>query len=161
MENSEPNRGRKRRERGSQMVEMSLVIVPFFALILLIMDIAMAVFCKASLQYAVREGVRYAITGQTLSGKGQDASIQTVIEQNSMGFLQGASGASLISIQYYTPDTLTPTASNAGGNIVEISVQGYTYTPLVPLLRSANPIPFTARSADRMEPSPGGVPPKR
>lgn len=140
---------------------MGLVLVPFFAFILLVMDISLAIFCKASLQYAVREGTRYAITSQTMTGKGQDASIQSIVEQNSMGFLQGSSGASLISIQYYTPDTLTPTTSNAGGNIVEISVLGYSYSPLIPLLRSASPILMTVRSADRMEPSPGGVPPAR
>lgn len=140
---------------------MGLVIVPFFAFVLLVMDVALAVFCKASLQYAVREGVRYAVTSQTMSGMGQDASIKTVVQQNSMGFLQGFGGASTIVIQYYTPDTLTPTASNAGGNIVEISVQGYSLSPLAPLLRSANPIVMTVRSSDRMESSLGGVPPTR
>lgn len=143
------------------MVEMSLALVPFMACVLLVMDVALAIFCKASLQYAVREGVRYAVTGQTLTGKGQDFSIQSVVQQNAMGFLAGSAGIAKIAIRYYTPDTLTATASNAGGNIVEISVEGFGWNPLTSLLHSGDPITMTVRSSDRMESSPNGVPPAR
>ena len=56
--------------------------------------------------------------------------------------LNGSSGASLISIQYYTLDTLAPTASKAGGNVVEVSLgHGFSLGPLGPLMRSNTP-PF-------------------
>lgn len=153
--------GRAYKQRGSQVVEFGLVLVPFCAFIFLLMDLSWAIFVKATMQYAVREGVRYAVTGQTISGSGQDASIKTTVQQNAMGFLNGSAGAAMIFIRYYLPDTLTETASNAGGNLVEVSVEGYSLTPLGPILRSAAPLILTARSSDRMESSPGGIPPAR
>lgn len=61
-------------ERDAELVEFSLVDDPhvqrpvpgprFFLL-----------FARATLQYAVREGVRCAVTGHTMSGMGQDANL--------------------------------------------------------------------------------------
>lgn len=152
---------RTRAQRGSQSVEFGLVMVPFFAFMLLIMDISWAVFSKAALQHSVREGVRYAVTGRTLTGLGQDASIKSIVQQNAMGMLNGSSGLSLITIQYYTPDTLTPTASNAGGNVVTVSVTGYSLSPLGPLMRSSTPLSLSVSSSDRTESCPAGICPVR
>jgi Flp pilus assembly protein TadG len=152
------------RERGSQVVEMAFVLLPLCAMVFLIMDMAWAFYVKATLQNAVREGVRYAITSQTMSGLGQDASIQAVVQTNAMGLLPGSAGAALINIQYYLPNTLTPVSgldSNAGGNIVQVSVQGYSLPPLGPILRNPAPLSLGAQSFDRMEGSPGGIPPAR
>jgi len=140
-------------------------------LIFLILSVSFAIFTKANLQHAVEEGVRYAITSQTMTGMGQDASIKQVVQNNSMGLLR-STNANLISIQYYTVDNttgaLTPTMSNLGGNIVEISVTNYTASPLLPILSwgsSASnthpPLGLTVRASDRMEGSPGGIPPTR
>jgi len=152
------------RERGSQVVELALVLLPLCALVFLIMDIAWAFYVRATLQNAVREGVRYAITSQTMTGLGQDASIKTVVQQNVMGLLSGTTGAALITIQYYLPNTLAPVSglnSNQGGNIVDVYVQGYSLPPLGPILRSPAPLSLGAQAFDRMEGSPGGVAPAR
>src|ERR1700686_4277113 len=83
---------RQGRERGSEVVEFGLVCVPFFAFMLLILDISWAIFNKAVLQHAVEEGVRYAITYHPLTGLGQEASIKSVVQNNAIGMLQGSSG---------------------------------------------------------------------
>jgi hypothetical protein len=62
------------RERGSQVVEVGLVLLPLCGFVFLILDMAWAFYVRATLQSAVREGVRYAITSQTMTGMGQDAS---------------------------------------------------------------------------------------
>ncbi len=145
--------------------------MPFLGLLFLIVSLAWAIYTKASLQHAVAEGVRYAITSQTMPGKGQDASIKTIVQRGALGLLNG-SNISKITIQYYVVDnalgTLTKTNSNLGGNIVEVSVDGYTANPLFPILswaagtRATNiPMAFTVRASDRMEGSPGGIPPPR
>ncbi|HXM45898.1 MAG TPA: TadE family protein [Bryobacteraceae bacterium] len=151
-------------ERGSQVVELALVLLPLCALVFLILDIAWAFYVRATLQNAVREGVRYAVTSQTMTGMGQDASIKATVQQNAMGLLSGTTGAALISIQYYLPNTLAPVSglnSNQGGNIVDVYVQGYSLPPLGPILRSPTPLSLGAQAFDRMEGSPGGVPPAR
>jgi Flp pilus assembly protein TadG len=153
----------KPRERGSQVVELGLVLVPLCGFVFLILDMAWAFYAKATLQNAVREGVRYAITSQTITGKGQDDSIKAVVQHNAMGLLSG-SNASLISIQYYLPDTLQPVSglnSNQGGNVVEVSVRGYNLPPLGPILRNPAALSIGAQAFDRMEGSPGGMPPSR
>ncbi len=162
----------RRGERGSQAIEFGLNLLPFFGLVWLILSLAWALYTKATLQHAVAEGVRYAITSQTMQGLGQDASIKTVIKHNAMGLLSSDDIDSKVTIQYYSVDpttgALTKTESNLGGNIVEVSVTGYTLNPLFPILswgkdRSATNTPnyFTVHASDRMEGSPGGIPPKR
>ena len=140
------------------------MLLPLCGLVFLIMDVAWAFYVRSTLQNAVREGVRYAITSQTMTGLGQDASIKTTVQQNAMGLLSGTSGAELITIQYYLPNTLAPVSglnSNQGGNIVDVYVLGYSLPPLGPILRNPAPLSLGAQAFDRMEGSPGGIPPAR
>jgi len=154
---------RRRRQPGHALMEGGLVLIPFFALFFGIVDYGMAIFLRNTFQHAVREGVRYAVTYQTVNAStGQDASIKSVVQTNAMGFLDGAN-ANLIQIHYYDKNTLVETGSNSPGNIVEVSVQGYQWGVVAPLLRSASPIRLNAFSSDRMEALPDGqfAPPPR
>jgi TadE-like protein len=159
MSQNRPNT--RKNQRGAHVIEAGLVLLPLFGFIFLIMDIAWLVFTQATLQHAVREGVRFATTSQTLPGMAHDASIKTVVQQNAIGMLAGSAGASRIAIRYYLPNTLGETPNNFGGNVVEISAEGVPFTPLGAILKSGAALSLTARSSDRMEPSPGGVAPPR
>jgi Flp pilus assembly protein TadG len=151
-----------RRESGAELVEFSLVMIPMFGILFLVVDLAWMLFARATLQEAVREGVRYAVTGQTMAGMGQDNSIRTVVQQYSMGLLAGSTGASLITISYFDPNNnLAAATSNAGGNVVQVSVAGLTVFPMAPLFRSKSPLSLSAVSSDVVESSPGGIPPPR
>ncbi len=160
-------------KRGSAAVEAVFVLLPFLAMFFAMMDYGMAIFLKNTMQFAVRQGVRYAVTSQTAAGLGQDASIKSVVNQYSMGFLnyvapsgigRPCSGTGCISIDYYTPNTLTLVAgvgSNVGGNIVQVSANNLSWAWMAPLLRSTAPLQFSVTSADVMEASPNGIPPNR
>lgn len=142
----------KARERGSQFVEAGFMLVPFLALVFLVLDAGWAVFVKVTLQTAVREGTRYAITGQA------SASIQAVVQQYALGLLNGTQANTLV-INCWNPANAEPdppdsTQCGVGGNIVEVSVQGYQISPLGPLLRSSDPVPVTVSAADIIEGSP-------
>lgn len=150
-----------RRRRGAALIELPLVLIPLIALWVAIVDFGFGIFLRCTFQHAVREGVRYAVTSRTMDGMGQDASIKSVVQKHAMGFLNGPQGASKIQIRYYTPGTLIETPSNAGGNIVEVSVEGYTWNWIAPVMRSSTPLAVLARSSDRMEASPAGIPPPR
>lgn len=154
--------------RGSVLIESSFVLLPLLAILFGVVDIAFAVFVRDTMQFAVRQGVRYAVTSQTMAGMGQDQSIKTIIQTNSMGLLDGLSpthnGMSQISITYYNPVNLavvTGTGSNSGGNIVVVSCNGLSWAWMAPLLRSATPMQFSVSSADIMEGSPIAGPPAR
>jgi hypothetical protein len=120
-----PSQNPPRWRRGSVLVESSFALLPLMALLFGVIDIAFAVFVRNTMQFAVRQGVRYAVTSQTMPGLGQDQSIQNTVNTYAMGLLDGLSpthdGMSQISITYYDPVSLalvTGPGSNVGGNIV-------------------------------------------
>jgi hypothetical protein len=143
------------------MVEAAFVTLPLLALLFGVLDLAVAVFVKNTVQFAVCQGVRYAVTSQTLSGMGQDDSIKTVVVNYSAGLLDALSpdhvGKNRISITYYDPASLIPVTgagSNIGGNLIVVSATGLTWAWMIPLLHSATPLQFSVSSADMMEATP-------
>src|ERR1039457_2976985 len=98
------------RRRGSMLVEGALVVLPLLAVLFGTLDLAIAIFVKNPVQFAVCQGVRYAVTSQTLPGMGQDDSIKSVVQGYTLGFLASLSpdhvGKNRISITYYNPVSL-------------------------------------------------------
>jgi hypothetical protein len=147
--------------RGSVLVEGALAMLPLLAVMFAVLDLSMAIFVKNTVQFAVCQGVRYAVTSQTMSGMGQDASIKRVVSVNTLGLLDALSpdhnGMNRISITYYDPVSLSQlggAGSNLGGNIVVVSASGLSWAWMVPLLRSSAPLTFSVSSADIMEATP-------
>jgi hypothetical protein len=158
------NEGRGRRKRGSAVIEMGLVMITYLALVFAIVDYGLVIFIKATLQHAVREGVRYAITYQTGTGMKHDASIKDIVQKNSMGFLRGEAGLAKIHIRYFDPaNPSVEDPDNDPGSIVQVSVEDYTWNYIAPIWRTRAPIKFFVLSADRMESLPSGLttPPAR
>ena len=151
--------------RGSAFVESAFVFVPLMAMIVAIFDYSLVIMTRSTLQHSVREGLRYAITYQTIAGMGHDASIRQVVKNNSLGFLGSVDGTEnpcKICIRYYNPNTLTFVTDNSPGNVIEVAVENYTWNWIAPLMRSATPLQIIVRASDRMESLPGGVvPPAR
>lgn len=140
------------------------------ALALTTIEVSLPIFKKSTFESAVREGCRFGITYQTtFNGTtygSQTAAIQAVVEANAMGFL---SDASLISVDYYNSATFTKVTgvagANADGNILQVSIAGYTHNWIAPVKWfwgatnfQINPAPLTiaAVSADRLESLPPG-----
>jgi Flp pilus assembly protein TadG len=158
---------RKRKQSGSELIEFTLCLLPMLGIVFLIIDIAWGLYGRSSLQHAVKMGVRYAITSQTLTacnaGGGQVQSIKKVVQVNAMGFLdgtnltqQGAGQTGPLYVNFYNPNTfteITDSTANSPGNIVSVSVQGYTLSSLLPLYRG-QPLTLSARSMDVI----GGAP---
>ncbi len=166
----------RRTERGASIVEAAVILVPLLAIFFALLDYGMALFLKNTMQFAVRQGVRYAVTSQTAAGLGQDDSIKAVVNQYSFGFLNyvapgppttSCAGTACITINYFhqdlstTPPTLTAVngaGSNAAGNVVQVTASGLAYSWMVPLLRTNSTLIFSASSADIMEAQPNGPP---
>jgi Flp pilus assembly protein TadG len=150
------------------------VILPFLGFMFLILDIAWAVYARSTLQYAVAQGVRYAVTSQTIGAMGQKDSIRTVVQRNAFGKLGADSSASAwssIQVHFFLPDG-TDVSNTVGGNgahngvypLVEVSVESFSQKTFMPTVRmpglgTLSPIIMSARSWDRMEASPStGIP---
>jgi Flp pilus assembly protein TadG len=164
---------RNARQRGNTLVEMALIMVPFLALCLAIVELSLPIFKKSTFVAAVREGCRYGITFQTTyngtSYASQTAAIRAVVQANSMGFLN-AGNANLINVKYYDQVTfadVTGTAgANADGNIIQVSLSGYPHTWINPVnwfygsqrfQLTGTPLTINAISADRLESLPTGT----
>jgi Flp pilus assembly protein TadG len=163
---------RRRRERGNVYAETALVVIPFFALLLGILDFGMAIFIRTTIQDSVAAGIRYAITFQNMTGFGMDDSIRLTTQSAALGFLGGSTTPNAaISVNYYNPTNglNTPVIGATGnqpGNVVEVSANytwnwfsnlSGTWTP-----RSTTPLSIVVYSSDRLGSlPPGQSPPAR
>src|ERR1700733_9472763 len=110
-----PLSARNRRRSGQAMIEFAFTILPTFALILAFVDFGLIIYRWATLQNAVREGCRYAITYQTQGALGQDASIEAVVQQFAMGMVTTSDSPQHIFVNYYAPTNLTTPIPAASG----------------------------------------------
>jgi hypothetical protein len=157
-----------------ELVDFALVLLPFLAFTFLIMDISWCVYQKATLQYAVSQGVRYAITGRVMTGMGQLDSIRTTVQNNAMGQLghgkvdcaaNPTSGWCAIQVYFVDPNgnllpapsgSPGPASPNQGPNLVQVYArfQSILLAP-IPALPYAQQIvgapPLAVAAWDRME----------
>jgi len=144
-------RPRKSSERGQTAIEAGLTTVLLFALIFLVMDLAMLVFVRSTLQQAVRDGVRVGVTGRLIGSTIYlNDSIRAATQASALGLLNGTEGACRIQISYFNPETGQP-STGTQGDLLMVSVNNFSYTPLGAILRSADPFSITVSSSDIME----------
>lgn len=122
--------------------------MPAFALICGFLDIGLALFTWNTLQNAVREGTRYAITYQVDSSSHQIQSIKNQVSTWAMGFVSANSTSTTgtnipyIDVNFYPSPTIAnpnPSAlstssatANQPGNLVEVSIKNYPYAWMAP-----------------------------
>jgi Flp pilus assembly protein TadG len=159
---------RAHRRTGNALLEAVFTLLPTFALIFAFIDFGLLLFRWSTLQEAVREGCRYAITFQTATGLGQNASIEAIVQQYAMGLVTPTDTPQHIFVNYYSVSNLnTPIASggNVPGNIVQVSVQNISWAWIAPLsgtfssnaYRDTTPITLGVYSSDILGGYPAGV----
>jgi hypothetical protein len=150
-------------ESGSALVEFSIVLLPLIGLILVTLNIAWSVFARATLQHAVREGVRFGVTGQVLPGNScLGSSVQQVVANNSFGFIPASSASTYVTVSYYSPANLAPITGSggpSGGNVIQVSIGNVAAHSLGSVWRTFSPIQLSAIASDVMESPSSGVPP--
>ena len=168
---------RRRRQRGAEIMEFTLVLLPFLAMLYLLFDASWAIFAKATLQYAVRTGVRQGITitgaQATTVGETQTQMVKDAVQANALGLLAGTTGRAYIQVHYWAQDAKSATGvtdvstqsnGNNPGNIMQVEVVNFPLGALVPRIYSwkqaidKSPSTLNVVSADEIEPS-GDIPP--
>ena len=158
----------RRRNGGSVMVEFALTLLPLMALIFGFADLSLLLFRWSTLENAVREGCRYAITFQTSGGNGQDASIEQVVQKYALGVVTTGDTPRHIYVDYYSPGNLNTSIASGGnipGNIVQVSVKNLSWNWLAPLsgsfgtggLYASTPLVLNVYSSDILGGYPAGV----
>jgi len=150
-----------------------MVLLPMLAFVTVLVDTSWAVFTKATLQRAVRLGVRSGITltsSQMATGACLTDTVKSAVQANAMGLLHGSTGLALIKVHYFQPpatnssSAATDVSANSDGdqpgNIMQVSVQNYSLVPLLPRLfnwkTAADKNPLVIQgvySADLIEPA--------
>lgn len=156
---------RNRRRSGNVILETVFTVLPTFALIFGFVNYGIVLYRWCTLQNAVREGCRYAITFQTSGSLGQDASIKAVVQSFAMGIVKTTDSPAHIFVNYYTPtnlNTAIATGGNVPGNVVEVSVQSVSWAWLAPLsgtfgLGNTSPLSLNIYSSDILGGYPVGV----
>jgi len=143
--------------RGAEIIEVSLIIVPLLGLTFLLLDLSMVLFLRSTFQHAVREGVRYGITGDNATGPCQDDSIKQVVKNSAIGFLNSTTASATIHVHFMSPVNGSR-SDNSPGNIIQVSVENYRYGPLAPYQRVGSNPTIWARAYDLVEPYPGSLP---
>lgn len=137
---------KNRRRSGATFLELSLMLLPALSVIFGFLDIGFAIFTWNTLQNAVREGARYAITYQVDGSNGQRQSIKNKVSSWALGFVNSTSTSTSgpetpwIDVKFYAQSgtEVTGTGANTPGNIVEVSVRNYPYRRMFPFSGSLN-----------------------
>jgi len=111
-------------DRGTAVVEMSLIVIALFGLLIGILDVGRAVFSYNTVASVARDATRYAIVH---GGRSSSPATATDIENYVKGKLPGFLGVSV---------NTTWNPSNRQGHRVSVTVQ-YTYQPIIALFPSA------------------------
>jgi hypothetical protein len=113
-----------RRQRGGTLVEFALVAPLVILLIMAALELAILFWVNLSLQHAVREGARYAVTGQGGVLREQ-LTLQRIVDQ-SMGLYQRVQP--VLSINRADapsdPARMLPGMLGAGGALMLLQIDG-------------------------------------
>ena len=128
------------RMRGIAAVEMAISSFVFFLLIFTILDFSIYSFVNLTMQHAVREGARYAITGQAgldpLGGGDREQAIIQKIRDSSAGFFDDLLTVSDIDV---TDSNGVPVAGfGAPGQTIVITLN-CQWPQLSPFIQAASP----------------------
>ena len=163
-----PRISKSKRRRGSELLEFTWVFLPLLVMVFATVDVAWTIFAKSTMAYAVRAGLRVGITMTGTKANGTDLTtlVKQSVQANASGFLGKLSTDPrwlYIKVHYYDGGTLADVSTTAGGNkpgnIMTVSIEGYTLNPLVARLWGWNKSPDSSAAGvgeiavDRIEPS--------
>jgi Flp pilus assembly protein TadG len=118
-----------RGRRGQSMVEFAVVAPLFFLLVFGITDFGLLFFKQETLQYAIREAGRYAVTGQNISGESREDSIKDILIKKAAGIPISRDDIKITSMSGGI------LSSNAGGSraMITVSLQA-THKFITPMI---------------------------
>jgi len=152
---------------GQAVVEFSLVAILFFFMLLSIVDMGYMFYVNFTMQHAVREGTRYAITGQSNLGTDRRSALIQKIKNSSNGLYdKNLHSPKNPTIKVISPSNVTFSNYTSGtvqngdpGKPDDVIVVSLTYTcPLItPVLKpffNGGQYTFTVKSTMKNESAP-------
>lgn len=127
-----------RRQRGATVVEMAIIAPVFLLILLSLIELSMMFFATLTMQYAVREGARYAITGQSnldpaTSNQQRYLAVIANIKSNSLGMYDQLAPVISVNGTSYNASTYSNGMFGAPGAIIVLQLDCY-WTVTTPFL---------------------------
>lgn len=137
-------RGSRFRQRGASAVEFALIAPLIFFLMLAAVDMGISLWVNLTMQYAVREGARYAVTGQSdldpnASNQQRYLAIIQEIRNQSMGLYDMVNPSYVVTVNGAATSYSTSASYNTGmfgnpGDIIVLQLN-CTWPMLTPLIQ--------------------------
>ena len=128
-----------RRQSGATVVEMAIIAPVFLLVLVAIIELSMMFFATLTMQYAVREGARFAITGrnsESASGNQQRyANVIAKIQNNALGMYERTDPQISVNGTSYSKTSYTSGMFGAPGDILVIQLD-CSWPVTTPLLSS-------------------------
>lgn len=117
----------KKPSRGAALVEFALIAPVLFFLIAMIMELGVMFWVNLTMQYAVREGARYSITGQNnldpaAANKQRYEAVLQKISDSSLGLYAMVSPVVVVNGVSQAPSAYNNSMFGAAGDIVVLQV---------------------------------------
>lgn len=151
------NCGRSRRQRGASVVEFAIVAPLLFFLLFGMIDLCVLFWVNLTMQHAVREGARYAVTGRSdldPDSRNQQRYLAVIakIKDSSMGLFDRVEPR-INGVGYGDPSKYSAGMFGAAGEIVVIRIDCAwpLLTPLVQPFFQDGKYRFTVAAAMRNE----------
>ncbi len=122
---------RRRKSGGQAIVENALTLIPMLTMIFGMTDFGLMIFRWTTLQNAVREGTRYAVTFQVESrARPGQVHPRPSDRPTTSAWSRQADSPKTIYVKYYNPIRLCPGhyQRKQPGNVVQVSVQGVKFS---------------------------------
>jgi Flp pilus assembly protein TadG len=146
-----PMKTRLRADSGQSLVEFAITAIVFLLLVFSILDFSYLYFAKVTLQSAVRQGGRYAITGQAMTSKTRYDSILQTVKDSSLGFATNSNAT----ISIYSALGGSQTAGGPGDTItIAVTYNYYFITPMLAVLFTNGTYQFNVSASFKNEPFP-------
>lgn len=157
-----------RNNKGQTIVEFALAAILLLGVLFLILDLAMLFWVNMTMQHAVREGARYAVTGRSDLGADRRSALIAKIRDQSMGLYDRNLNVpkdptikvitpSNVGFQNYTGGTTQTGNPGQAGDTIVVSLT-YKWKVITPFLKPVFPdgiYTFTVRATMKNEPFPG------
>ena len=148
-----------KRSRGVTTVECAVTASLFLLLLLMVLDFSLYSFAKATMQHAVREGARYAITGQAdLDPESEGSRKRAVIQKiqgNSMGFFDKIMTVSDIKVTDSDGSPVSGFGVPGESVVITLDCQWPILSPFTQAILSKTHYKFSVHTSMRNESFPG------
>jgi Flp pilus assembly protein TadG len=146
------------RQSGATLVEMAIIAPVFLLVLLSLIELSMMFFATLTMQYAVREGARYAVTGQSnldpnTGSQQRYAAVIADISDNSLGMYAKLAPVISVNGTSYASTAYTAGMFGAAGAIIVLQLDCYwvVTTPFLSALFTDGKYHFAVAATMRNE----------